>query len=191
MKMKLLLHSCCAPCSSAVIERLLPDYDLTVFFFNPNILPKSEYHKRLAEQKRLLELLGNVPIIVGDYIHEKFASLICGLETLPENGERCKLCYRFRLSETARIAKLHDYDIFTTTLTLSSKKKAADINEIAAAIAKEHSLDVLLADFKKKDGYNRSIELCNRFGLYRQSYCGCVLHQRREVMQQSDRPTTV
>jgi predicted adenine nucleotide alpha hydrolase (AANH) superfamily ATPase len=175
-KPRLLLHSCCAPCSSAVLERLTPDYDVTVFFYNPNIIDPDEYKKRLSEQKRFLtEAYGFDELIEGEYRPEVFKEIIRGLEHLPENKERCKKCYALRLGKTAEIAESGGFGFFTTTLTLSSKKNAGDINAILAAAAEERGVEAIQADFKKNNGYNRSIELSNEYGLYRQSYCGCGL----------------
>jgi len=174
-KNRLLLHACCAPCCCAVLERLAPDYDVTIFFYNPNIQPYDEYIKRLDELKKLLKIAHNeTELIEGEYAHERFKALIVGMEQLPENTQRCDECYRLRLEETAITAKLGGFDFFATTLTLSSKKKASVINPIAEAFAHEYEIKAVLEDFKKKDGYNRSIELCNEYKLYRQSYCGCV-----------------
>ena len=173
---RLLLHSCCAPCSSAVLERLSGEYDITLFFYNPNILPQCEYDKRLDVQKRFLaETHPNVKLLIGEYHPERFKAVISGMEHLPENSERCELCYRMRLSKTAAVAKSSEFDLFATTLTLSSKKKASTINPIAAELAAEFGIPAILEDFKKKDGYNRSTALSNEYGLYRQRYCGCVL----------------
>jgi predicted adenine nucleotide alpha hydrolase (AANH) superfamily ATPase len=180
---KLLVHSCCAPCTSAVIERLrrLPDYDVTVFFYNPNVQPLSEYERRLSELERFLAEYGNkyknygVKLMVGEYDNAHFKCAVAGFEHISENGERCEKCYALRLEETAKTAAAYGFDCFTTTLTLSSKKNAARINEIAAEVAAKYCTKRLWADFKKDDGYNRSIELCNEYGLYRQSYCGCGL----------------
>jgi hypothetical protein len=172
---KLLLHSCCAPCSSAALEKLkrLRDIEVTVFFFNPNVLPESEYRRRLAEQERFLSEIGGVPLIVGEYLPEHFKSIIAGLEHLPENGSRCTKCYELRLGETAKTAVSLGMDEFATTLTLSSKKNAAHLNEVAARCARKYSTRRMWTDFKKDDGYNRSIALCERHNLYRQEYCGC------------------
>ncbi|MCL1902865.1 MAG: epoxyqueuosine reductase QueH [Oscillospiraceae bacterium] len=160
---KLLLHSCCAPCSSAVIERLIPDYNITVFFFNPNIVPYDEYQKRLSEQKRFLKEAhdNSIPLIEGEYSKSGY---------IPA---RCEECFLIRLEETARLAKEMRFDCFTTTLTVSSKKKAALINPIAAALSGRYRVEAILDDFKKKNGYNRSIELSKKYNLYRQNYCGC------------------
>jgi len=152
----------------------MPDYDTTVFFYNPNIFPFVEYKRRFNEQRRFISDVHNdVKLIEGEYDFKKFKNVISGLEHLPENSERCKKCYELRLEETAKVAASHGFDCFTTTLTLSSKKNADNINEIAKTIARKYSIKRLWSDFKKDDGYNRSIELCNEYNLYRQNYCGC------------------
>jgi len=157
---RLLLHSCCAPCSSAVLEKLKNDYDITVFFYNPNILPIEEYQKRFDEQKRFLkEEHPTVPIIEGEYN--------------PGVPNCCEECFLIRLEETAKTAALHGFDCFTTSLTVSSKKKASTINPIAAAVAGRYKVEAIQDDFKKKNGYNRSVELSKKYNLYRQVYCGC------------------
>jgi hypothetical protein len=159
-KKKLLLHTCCAPCASAVIERLLPDYAVTLFCYNPNIHPESEYSKRLEELKRFMNMAHpNVSIIIGEY------------EPCVPNC--CEECFLIRLEETAKVASTNGFDCFTTTLTVSSKKKAATINPIMAAVAGRYCVEAILDDFKKKNGYNRSIELSKKYNLYRQVYCGC------------------
>ncbi|MCL2037241.1 MAG: epoxyqueuosine reductase QueH [Oscillospiraceae bacterium] len=161
---KLLLHSCCAPCSSAVLERLLSNYDITLFFCNPNIHPLEEYNKRLDELKRFLAIAYDSP----------FRPRLIVPEYEPVIPVRCEECFLIRLEETAKYAKSHGFDCFTTTLTMGSKKKADTINPIAAALAGRYRLDVVLDDFKKKNGYNRSVELSKKYALYRQTYCGCI-----------------
>jgi hypothetical protein len=157
---KLLLHTCCAPCASGVLERIVRDYDVTVLWYNPNIVPKSEHNKRLSHLQRFMRNAHpNVPIIVGEY---------CVF-----TPNCCEECFTARFEETAKIAVSHGFDLFTTTLTLSSKKNADVINELSAIAAEKYSTERLWADFKKNDGYNRSIELCNRYKIYRQDYCGC------------------
>jgi len=157
---RLLLHSCCAPCSSAVLEKLKHDYDITVFFYNPNILPQEEYQKRLSEQERFLkEAHPNVALIAGEYV--------------PIIPNCCEECFLIRLEETAKTAAEQGFDCFTTTLTTSSKKKASTINPIAAAVAGRYKVEAIQDDFKKKNGYNRSVELSKKYNLYRQVYCGC------------------
>lgn len=170
-KPTLLLHSCCGPCSTAVIERLQPDYDLTVFYYNPNIFPREEYEKRLAEQKRLLEIL-NIPFIEGEYIPEEYFSCIGDKITQAEGQPRCYECYKLRIAKTFELAKEKHFDFYTTTLTVSPRKNAAWVNEIGENMQTE-TTKFLIADFKKKDGYKRSIELSKQYNLYRQHYCGC------------------
>ena len=176
MKKSLLLHSCCAPCSTAVLERLIQDYNVTLFFYNPCILPENEYLKRLSEQERFLSSLPcPVHLLKGEYHPERFNEAIRGFEHLLEGGERCVKCYTLRLRETVKTAKVGGFDCFTTTLTVSPKKKAAIINPILAVLGLEYGVETVEEDFKKKGGYNRSVELSKEFGLYRQSYCGCGL----------------
>ena len=186
---KLLLHSCCAPCSSYVLEYLSDYFEITVFYYNPNIFPENEYTKRISEQQTLIhEMKTKYPIsfIAGNYDRELFYEAVKGLEHLKEGGERCFKCYELRLRETARIAKECDYDYFTTTLSISPLKNADKLNQIGNAIASEYGLRYLQSDFKKKNGYKRSIELSKEYGLYRQDYCGCEFSYRDR--QQKDTP---
>ncbi len=175
----LLLHSCCAPCSSAVIERLCDFFDITILYYNPNIMPKSEYEKRKAEQKRLVEIINNekntdIKFLDCDNDITDFFSAIKGKENLPEGSLRCKECYRFRLEKTAQIARQNNFDFFTTTLSISPHKNVDWINEIMESIyEKNKDVRPLYADFKKENGYLRSITLAKQFELYRQNYCGC------------------
>ena len=185
----LLLHSCCAPCSSYVLEYLSDYFEITVFYYNPNIFPENEYTKRILEQQTLIhEMKTKYPIsfIAGNYDRELFYEAVKGLEHLKEGGERCFKCYELRLRETARIAKECDYDYFTTTLSISPLKNADKLNQIGNAIASEYGLRYLQSDFKKKNGYKRSIELSKEYGLYRQDYCGCEFSYRDR--QQKDTP---
>lgn len=178
----LLLHSCCAPCSSYVLEYLSAFFRITVFYYNPNIYPAEEYRKRVEEQKHLIERLPSVyPIefIEGAYDKERFYQMAKGLEQAPEGGERCFRCYELRLRETARLAVERGFDYFTTTLTISPLKKAAKLNEIGGMLAEEYQAVWLPSDFKKRNGYKRSIELSKEYGLYRQDYCGCVFSVNR------------
>lgn len=218
----LFLHSCCAPCSSYVLEYLRKYFRITVFYYNPNITEEEEYRKRVAEQKRLIEAYntqlleqsaagegisaGNknnaegsgeagkaekvekagegmtaegiggyeIQVIEGDYEPQRFFATVKGLEQCPEGGERCFACYELRLRETAMRAKAGAYDYFTTTLSISPLKNAAKLNEIGERLAEEYGVSWLPSDFKKKDGYKRSIELSRKYDLYRQNYCGCV-----------------
>ena len=177
----LLLHSCCAPCSSYTLEYLSEYFKITVFYYNPNIYPAEEYEKRAQEQKRFI---GELPVrhpvsfIEGAYDTERFYAMARGLESAPEGGERCFKCYELRLREAAALAKEMGFDYFTTTLTISPMKNAGKLNEIGEALAKEYGIAHLPSDFKKKNGYKRSIELSAQYGLYRQNYCGCVFSQR-------------
>lgn len=173
---KLLLHSCCAPCSSYVLEYLSQYFEITVFYYNPNIYPESEYTKRIWEQQKLIdELPAKHPIsfMAGPYDKERFYEMASGLEHVKEGGARCMKCYELRLREAAKIAKNAGFDYFTTTLSISPLKKAERLNEIGQRLGEEYEVEYLLSDFKKKNGYKRSIELSRIYGLYRQDYCGC------------------
>ena len=172
-KKKLLLHSCCGPCSSSVIERLKDYFDITVIYYNPNIEPNEEYEKRKKVQIGLLNELG-IPFIDSPYDNDEFHELTKGLESEPEGGARCHVCYGFRLKYTAKVAKENNYDYFCTTLTVSPYKNSDIINKIGDSISKEYGIKYLLSDFKKREGYKRSIELSNKYQLYRQNYCGCL-----------------
>lgn len=174
---KLFLHCCCAPCSSHCLTYLSPYFDITVFFYNPNITDKAEYEKRLAEQKRLLAelpLLGKVTLQPGKYDPESFFRIAQGLENLPEGAERCRRCYELRLRETAQKALENEADFFGTTLSVSPYKNVGALNEIGKNIESETGATFLPADFKKRGGYLHSIELSRRYNLYRQPYCGCI-----------------
>ncbi len=175
-KKKLLLHSCCGPCSTAVIERLEPYFELTVFYFNPNITESEEYNLRLSEQKRFLSEAynGKIKIIDGRYKSIEFFDKVCGLEKEPEGGKRCEACFEMRLKETAKTAKDGGYDYFCSTLTVSPHKNAEIINRIGEAEGELFGMKYLPNDFKKENGYKRSVELSNEYGLYRQHYCGCI-----------------
>lgn len=173
----LLLHSCCAPCSSYVIEYMSQYFDVMVFYYNPNISDNDEYRKRVEEQKRFIgefPAANKVSFIEGDYEPNVYFKNVKGLEKCEEGGERCFVCYKMRLEKTAKLAKELKFDYFTTTLTISPLKKSAKLNEIGVGLAEKYGVEYLLSDFKKKEGYKRSIELSNEYGLYRQNYCGCV-----------------
>lgn len=177
----LLLHSCCAPCSSYVLEYLSDYFRITVFYYNPNIYPDTEYDKRVEEQKQLIRHMPAVhPVnfIEGEFEKQRFHEMVKGLENMPEGGERCFRCYRLRLEETARMAALKQYDYFTTTLSISPLKNAGKLNEIGEELEKQYGVTYLTSDFKKKNGYKRSTELSREYGLYRQDYCGCVFSKR-------------
>lgn len=181
---RLLLHSCCAPCSSYVLEYLSQYFEITVFYYNPNISPAEEYEKRAAEQQRLIDGLSvkhPIRLVVGAYEPERFYEQSRGLEKELEGGERCFKCYRLRLEEAAILAREGGYDYFTTTLTISPLKNAEKLNEIGEELSRIYQVQHLPSDFKKKNGYRRSVELSKEHGLYRQDYCGCVF-SRREAM---------
>lgn len=174
---RLFLHSCCAPCSSYVLEYLSAYFEICVFYFNPNISPEAEYRNRAEEQKRLIssmKFLNPVSFLAGEYCQERFYEMAKGHETDKEGGERCFLCYEMRLREAAGMAKKKGFDFFTTTLSISPLKNAGKLNEIGARLEQEYGIPYLYADFKKKNGYKRSIELSKEYDLYRQDFCGCV-----------------
>lgn len=173
----LLLHSCCAPCSSYVLEYLCNYFHITVFYYNPNIYPYEEYTKRVKEQKQFIlnfDDNNRINFIEGSYDSEKFYIVSKGLEKEKEGGERCFKCYKLRIEETAKLAKEKNYDYFTTTLTISPYKNAQKLNCIGKDLADKYKVKYLYSDFKKKNGYKRSIELSKEYNLYRQKYCGCV-----------------
>ncbi|MDD3402682.1 MAG: epoxyqueuosine reductase QueH [Hespellia sp.] len=178
---KLLLHSCCAPCSSYVLEYLSNYFEITVFYYNPNISPENEYKKRIEEQRYLVNQMNvshPVTVLAGTYDSEKFYEMAKGMEHLKEGGERCFRCYELRLSETAKLAKEQKFDYFTTTLSISPLKNAEKLNEIGLKLEAQYGVNYLQSDFKKKNGYKRSTELSKEYGLYRQDYCGCVFSYR-------------
>lgn len=188
----LFLHACCAPCSSYVLEYLSQYFDITLFYYNPNIFPEAEYRKRVEEVRRLLsELPVKLPVrlLEGKYDPESFFALAKGHEAEPEGGERCALCYELRLREAAVLAKAGEYDYFTTTLSISPYKNAQKLNEIGARLEREYGVLYLPSDFKKRDGYRRSIALSKEYHLYRQDYCGCVFSKAerdRRVAEQAN-----
>lgn len=180
---KLLLHSCCAPCSSYVLEYLMPFFHITVFYYNPNIAPAVEYLRRKEEQKRLIDLMNDTAVregrfsvqyVEGDYEPVRYAEAVAGTEDCEEGGERCFCCFELRLQKTADKAKELKADYFTTTLSISPLKSAAKLNEIGERVGQEAGIIFLPSDFKKKEGYKRSLELSRGYGLYRQQYCGCI-----------------
>lgn len=174
---KLLLHSCCAPCSSYVLEYLSRHFEITVFYYNPNIYPPKEYEERAQEQERFIREFPakhKISYMEGTYDTARFFEMAKGLEHVPEGGERCFRCYELRMRETAELAKKEGYDYFTTTLSISPLKNAAKLNEIGEKLEKELGVKHLSSDFKKRNGYKRSTELSKEYELYRQNYCGCV-----------------
>lgn len=189
----LFLHSCCAPCSSYVLEYLKEYFQITVFYYNPNISLEEEYRKRVQEQKRLIaaynqEKKGHpIKIIEGDYQPEEFYNMAKGFEQCKEGQERCFRCYKLRLRKTAELARAGNYSYFGTTLTISPLKNAEKINEIGESLAKEYQISWLPSDFKKKNGYQRSIELSKEYNLYRQDYCGCIFSQRERREREKEK----
>lgn len=175
---KLLLHSCCAPCSSYCITYLKDYFDITVLYYNPNIEPYSEYLKRKEEQVRLCNILG-VKVLDCDYDNDIYHDTVKGLESEPEGGERCFKCYELRLKKTALLSK--DYDYFGTTLTISPLKNSKKINEIGLKLESIYGTKYLLSDFKKKEGFKQSIVLSKKYNLYRQNYCGCIYSKPKDI----------
>lgn len=178
---KLLLHSCCAPCSSAVLERLAQHFEITVDYYNPNIDPPAEYHRRAAEQARFIAQTPRAHAVTfwpAPYQPTEFYAAVTGLEQMEEGGARCFACYALRLRHAALLAKENHFDFFTTTLSISPHKNAAKLNEIGFALQDELGVRYLPADFKKKEGFKRSTQLAAQYGLYRQDYCGCVFSRR-------------
>ncbi|MBQ8118854.1 MAG: epoxyqueuosine reductase QueH [Lachnospiraceae bacterium] len=189
--LRLFLHSCCAPCSSYCLEYLCPTFAITVFYYNPNISAEPEYRRRVAEQKRLIEAYNSeqrgypIRIIEGDYEPSRFYEMAKGYEDCPEGGERCFRCFDLRLRETALRAIEDAFDLFATTLTISPLKNAQKINEIGLAIGAEYGISWLPSDFKKKNGYKRSVELSAEYDLYRQDYCGCAFSKAEREREKS------
>lgn len=180
---KLLLHSCCAPCSSYCIEQLSNHFFVTVYFYNPNIDSQSEYEKRAIEQKKFVDSIKTkypINYIDAQYTPDDFVQISRGLEHMPERGERCFLCYNLRLEKTAKYAKEHDFDYFATTLTLSPLKSVDKLNELGSKLQDKLGVKYLCSDFKKREGYKKSLALSEKYQLYRQNYCGCVFSKRRE-----------
>ncbi len=188
---RLLLHSCCAPCSSYCMEYLCQFFDITIYYYNPNITDPQEYNHRVSEQQRLVRELSrdamrHIDFAEGPYDVEPFISISRGLEDCPEGGERCQRCFELRLDMAARFAVEKGYDYFTTTLTISPLKNAALLNDIGEAQGAKYGINFLPSDFKKKNGYKRSVELSEKHGLYRQNYCGCV-YSKREMEKRNEK----
>ena len=182
---KLLLHSCCAPCSSHVITLLDKYFDITIFYSNDNIYPFEEFNKRLEEEIRFCkEINPNIKVINDSYIYEDFLNAIKGKENLGERSPRCYECYKFRLEKTAIKAKDLGFDYFTTTLSISPHKNSSWINEIGFDLESKYNIKYLYSDFKKEEGYKRSIELSKEYGLYRQDYCGCVYSLKEKTIKE-------
>lgn len=177
----LLLHSCCAPCSSYCLETLSEDFAITVFYYNPNIYPREEYDKRVAELQRLIvemPMKNPVTFVERGYDEGEFFQAVKGFEDIREGGERCFRCYRLRLERTAQLARELGADYFTTTLSISPYKNAQKLNEISEELGEIYDVKALPADFKKREGYKRSVQLSAEYGLYRQDYCGCIFSKR-------------
>ena len=179
---KLLLHSCCAPCSSYCLELLSEYFEVTVFYYNPNIYPPEEYTMRVAEQDRFVAEFPakhKITFVEGTYDTDKFYAMAKGMENLKEGGERCFACYELRLRESVEYAKANGFDFFTTTLSISPLKNAQKLNEIGAKLEEEYGIKYLYSDFKKQNGYKRSTEISNEYDMYRQYYCGCVYSKKQ------------
>ena len=180
-KPKLLLHTCCAPCAGYVVQLLQKEYDITGYFYNPNIHPETEYQRRLAEEKKYFNKLC-LELIEADDDKERWFSLVKGHEHDPERGERCLICYRMRLEQACRFGKENGFAVFTTTLSLSPHKDAAKINRIGRELGQQLDIRFLEADFKKRDGFKKSLEISQAEGFYRQHYCGCVFSQKHLIV---------
>ncbi len=193
-KIKILLHSCCAPCSTAVIEKLSEEYDITILYYNPNIYPEEEYFKRKAEEVKYIKILNmshpeiNVSMLDCDYDNITFYNTVKGLENEREGGARCTVCFKVRLEKTAILAKENGFDVFGTTLSVSPHKNAELLNQIGKALEEKHGVKYLEANFKKQNGYLRSVELAKENGLYRQNYCGCEFALK---IQQQEAPESL
>ena len=193
-KTKILLHSCCAPCSTAVIERLAENYDITILFYNPNIYPEQEYFKRKNEEIKYIEHLNKtspeiqISMLDCDYDNITFYNAVKGLENEREGGSRCAVCFKVRLEKTAVLAKENGFDVFGTTLSVSPHKNAELLNQIGKALEMQHGIAYLEANFKKQNGYKRSVELAKENGLYRQNYCGCEFALR---FQEQENPESL
>ena len=178
-KPTLLLHACCAPCSSATLERLTEHFRLSILYYNPNIYPPAEYHRREAELERFVEQAGyRYPVIELPYEPDEFYTAVKGLEQEPEKGGRCTVCYRLRLEQTARYAAAHGFEWFCTTLSISPMKDPIRINALGQELGEKYNVRFLPSEFRKKDGYKRSLQLSAEYGLYRQDYCGCVFSKQ-------------
>jgi len=178
---RLLMHSCCAPCSSYCLSYLAEYFSITILYYNPNISPEEEYYKRVSEQQRLIKELpvkNPVSFVEGKYEPSKFFQMAEGMKDMPEGGGRCFKCYEMRLRVAAEYALLHGFDYFTTTLSVSPHKNAQKLNETGLMLEKEYGVKYLVSDFKKKGGYQKSIQYSKEYNLYRQDYCGCIFSKR-------------
>lgn len=176
---RLLLHSCCGPCSTYVLDFLKDHFDISILFYNPNIYPEEEYYYRKDEQEALVEKMGlEIEVLPVDYRKEEFYSMAKGLEEEQENGARCLLCYRLRLEEAAKVAREKDYDYFTTSLSISPHKDSQVLNQIGKTLEEKYGVNYLYSDFKKNDGFKKSVDLSKKYDMYRQDYCGCEFSMR-------------
>ncbi|MDE5600936.1 MAG: epoxyqueuosine reductase QueH [Clostridia bacterium] len=177
-KPRLLLHCCCGPCTAGTLAGIAEYFDITAYFYNPNIMPNEEFEKRLSALKEVLSHFKGVKLIVPEQSIDEYLSLVRGMENVPEGGERCVKCFGLRLENTAQYLAAHkdEYDYFTTTLTISPMKNASSINGIGGFLAHKYGVTYLNSDFKKRDGYLHSIQLCKEWNIYRQHYCGCALN---------------
>lgn len=187
---RVLMHSCCGPCSTSCMERLTSQFDVTILYYNPNIYPETEYAHRVREQERLVDAFPHkheLHFQKENYDPREFYDIVKGYEAEPEGGARCFLCYELRLRRAAEVARKEGFDYFTTTLSVSPLKNADKLNEIGERVGREVGIPWLVSDFKKKNGYLRSVELSEEFGMYRQDYCGCVYSLRRDLILKKDR----
>lgn len=182
---KLLLHTCCGPCSSYVLDYLNKHFDITIVYYNPNIYPKEEYFKRYDEQKRIIKEMFNdeIKILEVDYNPDEYENVVQGYEEYPEGSKRCHLCYKLRLEKTVQLAKQYNFDYFTTTLSVSPYKNSKVLNEIGIELSNKYNVNYLFSDFKKNDGYKKSIEFSKKYDLYRQDYCGCKYSLKVKSLQ--------
>lgn len=185
-KPSLLLHSCCGPCSSYVLNYLKDYFKITVLYYNPNIDTCEEFDKRLEEQKRLIKEMNLDINVISEYNHSDFEKIVKGLEDVPEGGSRCFKCYRLRLLKTVQKARKENFDFFGTTLSVSPHKNADKLNEIGLELEREYGVKYLVSDFKKKNGYIKSIEFSRKYHLYRQDYCGCIYSKRQRELQKME-----
>ena len=188
---RLLLHACCAPCSSATLERLADDFQVTILYYNPNIAPPEEYHRRADELDRFVQDAGyagrGITVVRLPYDPQEFYTAVRGLENEPEKGERCTVCYRMRLEQAALYAAGHNFEWFTTTLSISPMKDPVRLNTIGTQLADRYGVRYLQSEFRKKDGYKRSLTLSSEYGLYRQDYCGCIFSKQERERQAAAR----
>ncbi len=188
---KLLLHSCCGPCSSYVTEYLTKYFDIWIYYYNPNIYPESEYVHRLETQQKFLEITNYGIITDSEYNHRTFTDAVKGYEKEPEGGKRCDLCFRLRLEATAKKASNEKFDFFGTTLTVSPHKNAQLLNRIGEEFSEKYNIKWLYSDFKKREGYKRSIELSKEYNLYRQNYCGCEFSLNEKIKSENEQKTEI